>query len=116
MNTSEHGVTVWLKSLTEEDIEVKDEDAIEQIAVMLGGGVQLWFNTRDDITLLHEALTEYLAKPTCEFCDKQATTTESDELGNDCRVCDDHAEMLAAKKPERAADQWYDDNHKSGEH
>lgn len=45
---------------------------------------------------------------TCDFCDSPATTTEQDELGNDCVCCEDHAQTLAAKKRERVADEWYD--------
>lgn len=58
----------------------------------------------------------------CEICVERcyadlspATTQESDEHGNKLWVCETHAEELASCKPERAADQHYDDNHKSGD-
>lgn len=59
----------------------------------------------------------------CEICVEReyadpdaATTQEQDEFGNELWVCETHAEELASCKPERAADIWYGDYHKSGEH
>lgn len=56
----------------------------------------------------------------CELClhqgvDSPATTTESDEWGNELVVCEDHAYALAANKPEAADDRAYDDDHRSGD-
>lgn len=101
-------MSLWISGLTEGDITIKDEDAIEQVVITLGD-TQLWFNTRDEVVVFHEKLGEYLNQPICELCDKPAVTIESDELGNDCHVCTDHAEALASKKPERAADTWHDE-------
>lgn len=58
----------------------------------------------------------------CEICVERqyadpdvATTQEQDEYGNELWVCEKHAEELASCKPERAADEWYDREHKSGD-
>jgi hypothetical protein len=108
--------TIAISELTEDDITIKEEDAIEQISMSLGD-IVFWFNTRDDLDLVRNKIEEYLSQPLCELCDngKLATTIQSDELGNDLHVCDDHAEQLAARTPERQADEWYDQTHKSGD-
>lgn len=74
--------------------------------------MRLVFRDEGKMKLLLAGLTEFFApkdeERKCEFCDEPATTTEKDELGNDCAVCENHAQMLAAKKPERRADEHHD--------
>lgn len=59
----------------------------------------------EKITWLRDRLNELYPQQDdprpCEFCPAVSTTTASDELGNDCLVCDEHAEMLANKTAER---------------
>jgi hypothetical protein len=59
--------------------------------------------TDDDIMLCEICVEREYASP------DPATTQEQDEHGNTLWVCETHAEELAACKPERAADQHYDE-------
>lgn len=108
-------VTVDIPTFEESDIKITEHKAIEQIVIAVGN-VSLWINTRDEMETLRAAIEDYLSHPLCELCPDGtlATTTESDELGNDLHVCDNHAEQLAARKPERRADEQYDQNHRAG--
>jgi hypothetical protein len=88
--------------------ETKDDmfyvDLSNGHCLMIFGSKIRWF--RDQLNKRYPVEDD--PKP-CEFCDAPSTTSEQDELGNDCLVCEEHAEMLASKKPERAADIHYDE-------